>query len=240
MTSQLTWNILESVIKPFGLVAFRRDACAWPEATQGLLLESVAEVALMRVGNTGDGGYWIPRNVPTIDSLLSGGIGGDWAFESELESLYPRISIQAIDPRPEPEFPYRQVVGLLSSVKSGGHFLLDDIANQLPGQMVLKLDIEGNEYKVVNRASETSLNRAAVIVMELHELSRLLDRVWVSAVFEDFAVKLLLNHTVVWRAQNPNDYAFRAQGHRIPKTLEVTLLRNDLLPTRGASPLDQN
>jgi hypothetical protein len=53
---------------------------------------------LIRIGNSGDGGYLVPaKSVAEVDHLLSIGISDDWTFEVEIAKVNPAISIDGYD-----------------------------------------------------------------------------------------------------------------------------------------------
>ena len=53
---------------------------------------------LIRIGNTGDGGYVIPINaLDRVEYLVSIGISDDWTFEEEASRRSPAIRIDSYD-----------------------------------------------------------------------------------------------------------------------------------------------
>jgi hypothetical protein len=53
---------------------------------------------LIRIGNSGDGGYLVPaKSIGEINHLLSIGISDDWTFEVEIAKVNPAISIDGYD-----------------------------------------------------------------------------------------------------------------------------------------------
>lgn len=86
------------------------------------------------------------------------------------------------------------------------------------GELLLQMDIEGAEWPVLLNISEQALERFRIIVLELHDMERLLDR----RAFE------------IIRATMDRVYAREVE---VPRSLEVTLLRRDR--ARFASPATQ-
>jgi hypothetical protein len=94
------------------------------------------------------------------------------------------------------------------------------------------MDIEGAEWPVLLNISDSKLARFRIIVVELHDMERLMDkhafriiRAVMERLLEDFCV--VHNH--------PNNYGglVGVGALEIPRALEVTLLRRDRCAPTG-------
>ena len=53
---------------------------------------------LIRIGNSGDGGYLVSaKSIDEVNHLLSIGISDDWTFEVEIAKANPAIAIDGYD-----------------------------------------------------------------------------------------------------------------------------------------------
>lgn len=161
----------------------------------------------IRVGNTYDGGYVIPRRIlDDVDHLLSFGLGQDCSFELGMQMLVKGISIDVYDHTVVPPSPKTLLMNLLFSIlyRSPDRFrnylkfssdykklfrtaehrmqrvnshaykshdrsiseILDDHKNQ---QIALKIDIEGDEFKILGQIVAKASN-IKVMVVEFHEI----------------------------------------------------------------------
>jgi hypothetical protein len=128
----------------------------------------------IRLGNKHDGGYVIVDTLKNLDSVLSLGVGSDISFEESLSSHVNRIDLYdhtvlelpikinnanffklGISEESHPDF-----VTLSDAVESFGN----------GDNILLKMDIESSEWKVLASTPSTTLNRFQQIVVEFHGL----------------------------------------------------------------------
>jgi len=128
----------------------------------------------VRLGNEHDGGYVIVDTLKNLDSVLSLGVGSDISFEESLSSHVNRIDLYdhtvselpikinnanffklGISEESHPDF-----VTLSDAVESFGD----------GDNVLLKMDIESSEWKVLASTPSTTLNRFQQIVVEFHGL----------------------------------------------------------------------
>jgi hypothetical protein len=101
------------------------------------------------------------------------------------------------------------------------------------GDLLLQMDIEGAEYRILLDAAPEVLSRFRIIVLELHALHRMNDAGVLLEVMLPLARKLgKLFHCVHLHPNNAS-ISFEATHVRksCPRLLEVTLLRKDRFPT---------
>ena len=92
--------------------------------------------------------------------------------------------------------------------------------------LILQMDIEGAEWAVLLNVSRKTLRRFRIVVLELHDLERLMDKhafVIIKAVFERLLEDFYIVHN------HPNNYGrvVRCGALVIPRALEMTLIRKD-------------
>ena len=110
------------------------------------------------------------------------------------------------------------------------------------GDLILQMDIEGAEYETLLATSVETLIRFRMIVLELHKLNHLDNRLYFRTV--DAAMRRLLEYFEVAHL-HPNNAGgmTRIAGVDVPRVAEITFLRKDRVksktPVNGLpNPLD--
>lgn len=193
--------------------------------------------SLLRLGPNGDGGYLVPDDLTGIEACYSPGIGQVMGFEEDCLKHGMRVfvadkSVEGIAKIPT-EFNYS--AKYLGKETEGDFVSLQDWVNSTfttdSKDLLLQMDIEGFEYDTLTGVPQALLNRFRILVLELHFLELMVYK----PTFDKIAsiIKLLTtNHTVVHLHPNNCCGTFEKDMLSIPRTLEVTLLRNDRLLER--------
>ena len=166
-------------------------------------------LGLRRFGKTNDGGYVMVWPIP-FDAFLSGGICGDNSFERDVLSDRPHLTCDAYDP-----------TGLDGAQHERYRFHAEGVPvspTWNARNMLVKLDIEGDEWDWLNAAK---LENVAQLVVELH--SPHLGR-WSWPTLAHLAE----THALIHAHGNNWDGIVDIEGVRIPGTLETTWVRRDL------------
>ena len=209
-------------------------------------------IDLVRIGAEGDGGYLVPDDLSGIGTCFSPGVGSVSAFEDALAARGMRALLAdgSVDRPPmvgpRVEFQKR----FLASVDDSGKGLMTldswvETAGEAAsnGDLLLQMDIEGSEYEVIHSLSTNLLKRFRIIVVEFHELDRLIRSDclrWMGGAL----TKLLRFHRVVHIHPNNCSTAVRYGPVEIPCIMEFTFLRSDRFVTQGRyksfpNPLDR-
>lgn len=190
---------------------------------------------LVRIGNPeGDGGYIIPAALLKVDSLYTYGVGTDFSFENDFAARTKkpvRLYDFSIDAPVLPQGMTFAKAGL-SAFKSAN---TDNVINHLAAngdkdkQILLKIDIEGNEYEWITYTDIKELsNNVAGIVIEFHAVNE--------ALFAPALARLQSHFNVVWVHGNNLGGVFnRGDYYHIPRVIEVTLVRKDFLTFKELS-----
>ena len=208
-----------------------------------------------RIGSRNDGGYVIPKWLPSRMILISFGVGDNWSFERSclkkkivsnavmydhtvgfnqfVSRIYSRLLIRKFDFK---SFFYRVLVAvkylrdfsnrslihirkeITKNESSQNKTNLLEIAKNLgSAPFILKVDIEGAEYDIVEQI--VLLNeKIPVLLIEFHETEKY--RQLFESSLELLKQKYILSHTHV------NNYD-GLSGDGIPKTLELTFCNRD-------------
>lgn len=190
---------------------------------------------LIRVGSDGDGGYLLPDDLDGIVACFSPGVSVWAPFEADLiaRGIPCFMADASVDASPIAGASFiKKYIGVVNDETT---IRLDDwVAEKASseGDLLLQMDIEGAEWPVLLNVSDDVLRRFRVIVIELHDLERLLDKHALEIIRGVFA-RLLRDFHVVH--SHPNNYGqiVRKRDLVIPRVLEMTLLRKDRAAPTG-------
>ena len=194
----------------------------------------------IRLGASYDGGYVLPDAALECDALLSIGIGSDVSFDHALAErgmpVFQYDHTVEASPIKHERFRFNKLGW--GPTTDGAFVSLATMMNTMlqagSTRPLLKFDIEGGEYPVLEAIEADALEPFPVIVCELHGLSGLSD-----PAFHDRArhcIETLTRHHAPVHL-HANNYGVMALvlGVPVPDVLEVSLLRRDLGLTGRAS-----
>ena len=198
-----------------------------------LIQPKPSPVPLVRIGGGSDGGYLVPDDLEDLVACFSPGVAESANFELALAEQGVRsfMADYSVDRAPVSNdlFDFEKLH--LATYNEVGKFVrLDDwIAKkkQDRGDLVLQMDIEGNEWPILADISSGTLSRFRIIVLELHEMDNLLTNPLGIEIFKSVLMKLNEQFSVVHLHANNCRGALNYQGIQIPRVLEVTMIRND-------------
>jgi hypothetical protein len=191
----------------------------------------VTEHPLIRLGCHGDGGYLVPDDLKGVSACFSPGVDNRATFETSLieRGIPCYLADWSVDAAPingEMVHFSKKFIGVTNNETT---ITLDDwVDANKPGHddLILQMDIEGAEWPVLLNVSRHTLRRFRIIVIELHDLERLMDKhafVIIKATFERLLEDFYIVHN------HPNNYGWMVRCHSlvIPRVLEMTLIRKD-------------
>ena len=219
-----------------------------PQTTQQEVLELIRLVrpwtmrntAKIRIGSDADGGYVLPQSVLACDAIVSIGIGGDVSFDLVLANRGAKILQfdHTVDgpPATHPNFIFEKKGW---GLKTEGEFIgFDDIFSRLkalsPQRTMLKFDIEGGEYDVLDAIKPEHLAAFDIIACEFHRFERMLDRGFYTQARRVFE-KMNAHHVPVHLHANNAGGLVMVGGIPFPRLLELSYLRKDAATFAGHS-----
>ncbi len=214
-------------------MVLRRHAPAQEQRAFLQLVRPVqTEHALVRLGGEGDGGYLVPDDLDGIVACFSPGVSDVTDFEDALLARGMRtfqIDASIADtPLKHPNNDFeRKFLGIVTDTT---RVTLDDWVNakagDLPGDLILQMDIEGHEWLTLTRASDETLRRFRIIVLELHGLELAFES-FAGLLFAPVMERLRQHFDVVHLHANNVIPPLRGQHYAISPFVELTLLRKD-------------
>ena len=207
-------------------------------------------IPLTRIGGEADGGYLLPDDFEGVRYCFSPGVGKKATFEHDLydrgiRSFLADYSVDAPPPAlPDCDFE-KKFVGAVSTEKM---ITLDEwVTRKCPyadsGDLILQMDIEGAEYETILSTSLATLSRFRLIVLEIHKLNHLSNRMYFR--FVDAAMSKVLTLFEVAHIHGNNLAGLTPlAGIEVPRVAEITFLRKDRVAIKSPilrlpNPLDQ-
>jgi hypothetical protein len=198
-----------------------------------LLHPKASPFALKRIGGGGDGSYLSPDDFEGVKACFSPGVSGSADFELDLAArgIPSYLADYSVNGPPElsPLFDFEKL--FVATYNEPGKFIrLDDwIDKKVPdtGDLVLQMDIEGAEWPILADISPVTLSRFRIVILELHSLDYFLTNPQGLEIFESVFKKLNTQFSVVHLHANNVGGELNYQGIKIPRVVEVTLIRND-------------
>lgn len=257
---------LKNLVKPsvdhcFSLLGYRHCLTSdftidsTPRSNVLSLIESLHPVGvgnpLIRLGpKDGDGGYLIPDDLIGISACYSPGVSYVSGFEKDCAELGMKVFMadHSVDAPAEHHENFHFIKKFVGGTTFGKYITLDDwVSETLPNgdsDLMLQMDIEGQEYETLFSTSDKLMRRFRVIAIEFHNL----DQFWnlpffqiASRAFE----KILQTHACVHLHPNNCCGSIKKDGLEIPKFMEFTFLRRDrfkgeIKPWCFPNPLDRD
>lgn len=184
-----------------------------------------SENEYIRIGSKYDGGYWITKRVlRKADFLVSGGIESNNDFEYYLaRNGIPGIQIDnSVDRAPKAH-------KKLQFIKKTLGISENNISRYIPinsKNVIIKLDIEGAEYETLKQI--TDFSKVICLIVEFHEIYKIVEEdFWRS--LKELLSKLKLSHDNICVKANNAGGTFIIGNQILPKVIEVTFVRKDLL-----------
>ena len=190
------------------------------------------DIPLKRFGENSDGGYVVPDDLDGISYCFSPGIDYKASFELDLaqRNIISFMADYSVDGAPISNPNFRFEKKFLGICNDEVYVTLDSwVDSKKIGNgedLILQMDIEGAEYDTILFASDDTISKFRIIVIEFHGLDELINKKGLQIIRATFN-RLLKNHTIVHIHPNNISPIVRFKGIEIPPTMEFTFLRND-------------
>lgn len=190
---------------------------------------------LINIGGSGDGSYLVPNDLHNVKYCFSPGVDYSADFEKELSDKYGIKSFLAdasvtSAPLNDPNFKFVQK--FIGSTNNDKYITLSDWINESIGQdpstKILQMDIEGGEYDVLTFEDSFTLASFSILIIEFHNLERLFNKPFLQT-FSSIFEKIYKNFSICHVHPNNGCGLLTKNNISVPKVMEVTFIRNDLL-----------
>lgn len=199
-----------------------------------MIKPKILTVDNIRLGGENDGGYIIPNDFDGIKYCFSPGVGDISKFEDELSKK--EIKSFLADYSVDNKFKNSSYIDFekkfLGSITYNNYISLRDwisskINYENENDLILQMDIEGDEYDVLQSIDLQTLKKFRIILIEFHNLHYLFDEFYFEKISKIF--KILSEHYFCSHIHPNNDVDFVAKSYdiEIPPVLEFSFLRKD-------------
>ena len=150
-------------------------------------------------------------------------------FEKDLEERFSiksnMVDFNHIDPKifPKNSIFLKKKLGIISSANE---IHINDWLMDQDSEIIFKMDIEGDEYSILNSISEKNLNKIRILVIELHDLRHLRNYFFFKT-FEKIISRLNNVFYICHLHANNSSKIKNIGGFNVPDMLEMTLIRKD-------------
>ena len=200
---------------------------------------------LIRVGPHSDGGYLVPDDLDGISTCISPGVSDEVGFDFDLAERGMKIVMAdaSVDAPPidHPKFSFvKKFIGIESD---RDHLSLEELCayadSDRSEDLMLQMDIEGDEWKVLLATNIETLKRFRILVVEFHDFQQIFCQH--SCDFIKSALsKILKTHRVVHVHPNNVHKPARFNGLSVPPVIEITFYRKDRPVHEGTTPILPN
>lgn len=187
---------------------------------------------LIRIGPAGDGGYLVPDDLLGITACISPGVGIETGFDRAMadRGIDVYMADASASGAPEANERFHFTKKFVDVFENDTNTRLDSLcastSTPRDSDLILQMDIEGAEWRVLLDASADTLKRFRIMVIEFHGLQEMFGR-FSFGLIESTFIKLLQTHSVVHIHPNNICAPTRFNGLTIPSLLEITFYRND-------------
>ena len=191
---------------------------------------------LIRLGPNNDSGYLLPNDLEGIEACFSPGCDNKFSFEENCFNRGMKIFIadKTVSENNVPN-KFNFTKKFVSSISNKDFMTIDNwVSSSLPNNnsdLLLQMDIEGDEYQCILNMSDDLLNRFRIIIIEFHDLDKLFNNFFYDIASTVFR-KLLQNHTCVHIHPNNIREIINIDGISIPPLAEFTFIRNDRIKSK--------
>jgi hypothetical protein len=232
-------EFIRKILLKFNVFSSRAKASAEIKELINKLKLIKTQFDLRRIGNRkGDGGYLLPDDFEGINYCFSPGVSDEFSFDGEILSMGIECFLADfyVEESPIKDSNVKFLKKFVSSFDDHKHININrwisENINKDDGDGIMQMDIEGQEYEVINAFDTKNLNKFRILVIEFHDLHYLFDRFAFDIISNTFS-KLLDNYRVVHIHPNNSGTVLSIGGIEIPNVMEFTFLRKDRVKTES-------
>ena len=222
-------NLKEKFFDIFKMYVEKKSSEKKISKTLKKLLPYEIDVSLIRLGEKNDGGYLVPDDFVGIDKNYSAGVGFLTQFEKDLEEKYliksKMLDFNEIEKTilPSKASFFKKKLGLVSNNQE---ISINDWIIKDDKDIILKLDIEGDEYASLIDISKENLKKVRILVIEFHDLRNLRNDIFLNLF--DKVINKLNNYFYVCHLHINNISKIKKIGnYLLPDMIEMTFIRKN-------------
>ena len=192
---------------------------------------------LIRIGPDSDGGYVLPDILDEIEYCYSPGVGHTSEFEKQIskQNIKCFLADNNVEKPKDNSFQFNFLKKNLNSFTDNDNITLDEwvmINTPENYKLLLQMDIEGSEIDVILNTSMSTLLKFKILLIEFHDFDFLKTMFGIRILNNAFE-KLNKSFTVCHIHPNNCCGYTRFSNYKIPKVMEFTFIRNDLITKKN-------
>jgi len=241
----VTWKQLAvRFLRRLGLGIFRHTPKERVKQVLDLFVPVDVGVELTRIGPVGDGGYLLPYDFQSLNTLYSPGVADTADFDYELAEMGMSCFLldYSVDEPPvsHPNFNFSK--RFLGPTSHGNYVSLTDWVGENEdnqSDLFLQMDIEGAEWGVLTATPNEIFSRFRIMVVEFHDLASRIANPRTCETLEILLERMSEIFDIVHLHPNNCELELYIRGIPIPPVIEVTFLRKDRAvrkPSRATIP----
>jgi|TARA_B110000483_G_scaffold223938_1_gene282244 hypothetical protein len=186
---------------------------------------------MIRLGEEKDGGYFVPKNLENISFCMTAGVGDLIKFEYDLaeKGIKCFMADNSVDKPPLEHKNFFFLKKFIGNTLTKDFISFDEWKNSIPIDLenekgILKIDIEGDEYDLLNSLDKKLIGKFSIIIIEFHHLNSILNPMafeYINNIFN----KILYSHNIVHLENNkvtkPVEYF---KNEKLYDMVEITFL----------------
>ena len=222
-------NLKEKFFDVFNMYVEKKSSKKKISNTLKKLLPYQIDTQLIRLGEKNDGGYLVPDDFAGIDKNYSAGVGFLTQFEKDLEEKY-LIKSNMLDCNKIEKtiLPSKSsfLKKKLALVSNNQEISINDWIIKTDKDIIIKLDVEGDEYASLIDISEENLKKVRILVIEFHDLRNLRNDIFLNLF--DKVINKLNNYFYVCHLHINNISKIKKIGdYLVPDMIEMTFIRKN-------------
>jgi hypothetical protein len=187
----------------------------------------------VRIGGNNDGGYVIPNDLENIKYCFSAGVGSIYQFENELSKMNIKSFLADYSVNPKISNPLINFEKIFIGSKTYKNFitLKDWISKKINyydnEDLILQMDVEGDEYEILQSIDIATLKKFRIILIEFHNLHYLFDHLFFKKFEKIFLMLMEYYYCSHIHPNNDVDNVYRYNKLIMPSVMEFSFLRKD-------------
>ncbi|MFK8059278.1 MAG: hypothetical protein AB8B78_04215 [Polaribacter sp.] len=188
-------------------------------------------IDLVRLGAEGDSGYLVPNDLENIEACFSPGCDNKLQFEEDCYQKGMKIFVadKTVEAKDIPD-KFSFLDKFVGAISNDDLITMEEWVSKSnlkkDSDLLLQMDIEGDEFINILSMSKDLLDRCRIIVLEFHDLDKLFNKFYFNIASSVFN-KLLQNHICVHIHPNNTAKNLNVSGVEIPPLAEFTFIRKD-------------
>ena len=188
----------------------------------------------IRIGGNNDGGYLLPNDFEGIEFCFSPGVGNISYFEKDLakKNIKSFLADYSVDNKFENDSMINFEKKFLGPTTHDNYISIKDwmmtkINYEKENELILQMDIEGDEYDVLHSIDFNTLKKFRIILIEFHNLHYLFEDFFhnkIEKIFNKLSQLFVCTHI---HPNNDVDFVINSKALSIPPVMEFTFLRKD-------------